>query len=115
LRRTLLWRLALALLTVGIVSAFASYRTALKEANQAHDRTLLASTRSIAERIHVTNGRVTVNVLYGALDTFQIDARGGFSIACWTRRAISSPARRTSGNAGQCAAQRGLSGAGPFL
>ncbi|EKZ99442.1 sensor histidine kinase [Cupriavidus metallidurans] len=76
LRRTLLWRLALALLTVGIVSAFASYRTALKEANQAHDRTLLASTRSIAERIHVTNGRVTVNVPYGALDTFQIDARG---------------------------------------
>lgn len=76
LRYTLLWRLALALLTVGVLSALASYRTALKEANQAHDRTLLASARSIAERIEVMNGRVVVNVPFGALDTFQIDTQG---------------------------------------
>lgn len=78
LRHTLLWRLALALLTVGILSALTSYRTALKEANQAHDRTLLASARAIAERIEVARGRMVVNVPYGALNTFQIDSPGRF-------------------------------------
>lgn len=76
LRRTLLWRLALTLLVIGVVSAVIAYRTALAEANKAHDRTLLASARAIAERIDVVKGRVVVDVPYVALDTFQIDTRG---------------------------------------
>jgi two-component system sensor histidine kinase TctE len=76
LRRTLLWRLALTLLVIGVLSAVIAYRTALAEANMAHDRTLLASARAIAERIDVIKGRVVVDVPYVALDTFQIDTRG---------------------------------------
>lgn len=76
LRRALLWRLALALSAIGVVSAVAAYRTALAEANSAHDRTLLASARAIAERIDIANGRMIVDVPYVALDTFQIDTRG---------------------------------------
>ncbi|CAG9166992.1 sensor histidine kinase [Cupriavidus respiraculi] len=76
LRRTLSWRLALTLLVVCVLSAIIAYRTALAEANKAHDRTLLASARAIAERIDVAKGRVVVDVPYVALDTFQIDSRG---------------------------------------
>lgn len=76
LRRALLWRLALALSAIGVVSAVAAYRTALAEANSAHDRTLLASARAIAERIDIAGGRMIVDVPYVALDTFQIDTRG---------------------------------------
>ncbi|NSX03318.1 sensor histidine kinase [Cupriavidus gilardii] len=76
LRRRLLWRLTIPLVAVGIFTAFTSYRTALSEANQAHDRTLLASARAIAERLDYRNDRLVVDVPYVALDTFQVDIRG---------------------------------------
>ncbi|WP_456281280.1 sensor histidine kinase [Cupriavidus sp. JZ107] len=76
LRRRLLWRLTIPLVAVGLFTAFTSYRTALAEANQAHDRTLLASARAIAERLDYRNGQLVVDVPYVALDTFQVDTRG---------------------------------------
>lgn len=76
LRRRLLWRLTIPLVAVGLFTALASYRTALTEANQAHDRTLLASARAIAERLDLRNGMLVVDVPYVALDTFQVDTRG---------------------------------------
>lgn len=76
LRRRLLWRLTIPLVAVGVFTAFTSYRTALSEANQAHDRTLLASARAIAERLDYRNDQLMVDVPYVALDTFQVDTRG---------------------------------------
>ncbi|MGK9867777.1 sensor histidine kinase N-terminal domain-containing protein, partial [Salmonella enterica subsp. enterica] len=60
LRRRLLWRLTIPLVAVGVFTAFTSYRTALAEANQAHDRTLLASARAIAERLEYRDGQLVV-------------------------------------------------------
>ncbi len=76
LRRRLLRRLAPPLLAFGVAAAFFSYQTALREADNAYNRTLLASARTIAERIDVRDGKVVVDVPYVALDTFQIDTRG---------------------------------------
>lgn len=53
------------------MSAWYSYRAALVSANQAYDRTLLASARTVAERLEEEEGRLRVNVPYVVLDSFE--------------------------------------------
>jgi two-component system sensor histidine kinase TctE len=53
-----------------------AYHNALEAADLAYDRSLLASTRALAERVAVVDGRVTVNVPYVALDSFETDSLG---------------------------------------
>jgi two-component system sensor histidine kinase TctE len=56
--------------TVGI------YRNAVDAANAAYDRTLLASARSVAENLHVADGRLTLAIPYSAIDMLESDIKG---------------------------------------
>lgn len=74
---SLLWQL---LLFLGLplfglwgVSALSSYSSALTAATQAYDRTLLASTRTIAERLVVKDGKLQVDVPWVVLDSFELN------------------------------------------
>ena len=66
----------LALIGVNTVSL---YRQALRSADTAYDRTLLASAKSIGELLEVTGGgdaaRLRATVLYSALEPFEADNR----------------------------------------
>lgn len=77
---SLKWRLAailLAALTALIAAnAVSSYRTALAAITTAHDRSLLAVARVIAERVDLRAGQVVVEVPYVALDFFESTLRG---------------------------------------
>ncbi len=42
-------------------------------ANLAYDRTLLASARTVAERLQVVDGHLSVNVPYVVLDSFELN------------------------------------------
>lgn len=74
---SLLWQLLLflGLPLVGLwcVSALSSYSSALTAATQAYDRTLLASTRTIAERLEVKKGKLQVDVPWVVLDSFELN------------------------------------------
>lgn len=74
---SLLWQLLLflGLPLIGLwgVSALSSYSSALTAATQAYDRTLLASTRTIAERLVVKDGRLQVDVPWVVLDSFELN------------------------------------------
>jgi two-component system sensor histidine kinase TctE len=64
-------------LTVAVAaSAVMSYRSALAAADVAYDRTLLASTRAIAERVTAEENGVTVDLPYTAIDVFEADLPG---------------------------------------
>jgi two-component system sensor histidine kinase TctE len=52
------------------------YLNALDAADQAYDRSLLASTRALAERVSIKQGQVVVDVPYVALDSFETDNLG---------------------------------------
>jgi two-component system sensor histidine kinase TctE len=52
------------------------YRDALDAADIAYDRSLLASTRALAERVSVRDGKVVADVPYVALDSFETDTLG---------------------------------------
>lgn len=52
------------------------YKNALDAADLAYDRSLLASTRALAERVAIVNGKLVVNVPYLALDSFETDTMG---------------------------------------
>ncbi|WP_082791931.1 sensor histidine kinase [Aeromonas enteropelogenes] len=56
-------------------SAWYSYYGALAAATQAYDRTLLASARTVAERLDVLQGRLRVDVPYVVLDNFERNMR----------------------------------------
>lgn len=73
--RLLAWLLLSLGILVAVTSWFA-YREALRAADTAYDRSLLAVARVIAERVELSGGRVTVEVPYVALDFFQADLRG---------------------------------------
>jgi two-component system sensor histidine kinase TctE len=76
LRNQLLrWLLAPLVLLVAINSV-SLYRDALDAADTAYDRSLLASTRALAERVAVRNGKVVADVPYVALDSFETDTLG---------------------------------------
>jgi two-component system sensor histidine kinase TctE len=76
LRNQLLrWLLAPLVLLVAINSV-SLYRDALDAADMAYDRSLLASTRALAERVSVKGGKVVADVPYVALDSFETDTLG---------------------------------------
>jgi two-component system sensor histidine kinase TctE len=76
LRNQLLrWLLAPLILLVAINSV-SLYRDALDAADMAYDRSLLASTRALAERVSVKGGKVVADVPYVALDSFETDTLG---------------------------------------
>ena len=76
LRGALLRWLLIPLVVLVLISSVSAYHNALEAADLAYDRSLLASTRALAERVAVVNGRVTVNVPYVALDSFETDSLG---------------------------------------
>lgn len=76
LRGQLLRWLLVPLLLVVALDAFSVYRNALDVADLAYDRALLASTRALAERVSVVNGKVVADVPYVALDSFETDTLG---------------------------------------
>lgn len=76
LRSQLLSWLLVPLLLVVALDAFSVYRNALDVADLAYDRALLASTRALAERVSVVDGKVVADVPYVALDSFETDTLG---------------------------------------
>ncbi|MGN6388286.1 MAG: sensor histidine kinase [Burkholderiaceae bacterium] len=76
LRGQLLRWLLLPLLLLVALDALFVYRNALAAADVAYDRALLASTRALAERVSIVDGRVIADVPYVALDSFETDTLG---------------------------------------
>ncbi|WP_035787947.1 MULTISPECIES: sensor histidine kinase [unclassified Janthinobacterium] len=76
LRNELLRWLLIPLLLLVALNAVSVYRNALDAADMAYDRSLLASTRALAERVSVVGGKVVADVPYVALDSFETDTLG---------------------------------------
>ena len=76
LRGQLLRWLLLPLVLLEIINTISVYYTAVDAADMAYDRSLLASTRALAERVSVEGGKVVVDVPYVALDSFETDTLG---------------------------------------
>jgi two-component system, OmpR family, sensor histidine kinase TctE len=76
LRGQLLRWLVLPLLALVAVDAVSVYHNAIDAADLAYDRSLLASTRALAERVSIANGKVVADVPYVALDSFETDTLG---------------------------------------
>ena len=76
LRNQLLRWLLIPLALLVALNAVSVYRNALDAADVAYDRALLASTRALAERVSVKDGKVVVDVPYVALDSFETDTLG---------------------------------------
>jgi two-component system sensor histidine kinase TctE len=76
LRNQLLRWLIIPLVVLAAVNAVSVYYNALAAADQAYDRSLLASTRALAERVSVREGKVVADVPYVALDSFETDNLG---------------------------------------
>jgi len=76
LRGQLLRWLLIPLTILVAFDAVSVYRNALEAADLAYDRSLLASTRALAERVSIAGGRVVVDVPYVALDSFETDTLG---------------------------------------
>lgn len=71
LRGELLVWLGLPLLLLWGLSVYTHYQSALHAANQAYDRALLASARTVAERLEVRHGHLEVDVPWVVLDSFE--------------------------------------------
>jgi len=76
LRGQLLRWLLIPLLALVAINSVSLYRDALEAADIAYDRSLLASTRALAERVSVREGKVVADVPYVALDSFETDTLG---------------------------------------
>ncbi|ASU37312.1 sensor histidine kinase [Herbaspirillum sp. meg3] len=76
LRSQLMRWLLVPLLILVAVDAVSVYYNALEVADIAYDRSLLASTRALAERVSIVNGHVVADVPYVALDSFETDTLG---------------------------------------
>ena len=76
LRGQLLRWLLIPLAVLVAINAVSVYRNALEAADLAYDRSLLASTRALAERVSIVQGKVVANVPYVALDSFETDTLG---------------------------------------
>jgi two-component system sensor histidine kinase TctE len=76
LRNQLLRWLIAPLVALVALNSVSLYRDALEAADIAYDRSLLASTRALAERVSVRDGRVVADVPYVALDSFETDTLG---------------------------------------
>lgn len=68
--------LLLPLVLLWLVNIVIAYQISSAATTLAYDRTLLASARSIAEKVTVQDGRLHVTVPYVALDNFEYDNRG---------------------------------------
>jgi two-component system, OmpR family, sensor histidine kinase TctE len=79
LRRQLLRGILLPVAALLIVNAISLYQQALRAADTAYDRTLLASAKSIGELLEVTGEadapHLTANLVYAALEPFEADNR----------------------------------------
>ncbi len=79
MRSQLLLGILLPVLAVIAISTVGLYRQALRSADIAYDRTLLASAKSIGELLDVTGqgdaAQLSANVLYAALEPFEADNR----------------------------------------
>ncbi|MCB1899419.1 sensor histidine kinase [Cognatazoarcus halotolerans] len=69
-RRVAAWLLP-ALLLLLAINAVLSYLGALVAVNRAYDRSLTASIKSIAERVHSLEGEISVDVPYSAFEVFE--------------------------------------------
>jgi two-component system sensor histidine kinase TctE len=76
LRNQLLRWLLAPLVVLVLLNTVSLYRDALDAADMAYDRSLLASTRALAERVSVQDGKVVADVPYVALDSFETDTLG---------------------------------------
>ncbi len=76
LRGELLRSLLVPLALLVALNAVSVYDNALDAADLAYDRSLLASTRALAERVSVKDGKVVADVPYVALDSFETDTLG---------------------------------------
>ena len=76
MRNQLLRWLILPLVGLVALNAVSLYGDALEAADIAYDRSLLASTRALAERVSVRDGQVAAEVPYVALDSFETDTLG---------------------------------------
>ena len=79
LRSNLLLGILLPVLAFVAINTASLYRQALRSADTAYDRTLLASAKSIGEQLEVAgsgeSARLTGTVLYSALEPFEADNR----------------------------------------
>ena len=79
LRRHLLLGILLPVLALALVNSVGLYRRALRAADTAYDRTLLASAKSIGEQLEVVGPagqpRLASEVPYSALEAFEADNR----------------------------------------
>ncbi|QJE01179.1 sensor histidine kinase [Massilia forsythiae] len=76
LRNQLLRWLIAPLVVLVALNTVSLYQDALEAADIAYDRSLLASTRALAERVSVQDGKVVADVPYLALDSFETDTLG---------------------------------------
>jgi two-component system sensor histidine kinase TctE len=76
LRGQLLRWLLLPLVLLEIINTVSVYYNAVDAADMAYDRSLLASTRALAERVTIEGGKVVADVPYVALDSFETDTLG---------------------------------------
>lgn len=76
LRGSLLRFILPLLLLLWVVNLVNGYQAINQAVTQAHDRTLLASARTIGERVELHQGHVRVDVPWVALDTFSLDTPG---------------------------------------
>jgi len=76
LRGELLRWLLLPLVVLEALNTISAYHNALDAADMAYDRSLLASTRALAERVSIEDGKVVADVPYVALDSFETDTSG---------------------------------------
>lgn len=76
LRGGLLLRLALLLLLLMLFNGWSAYWSGREAADDAYDRTLLASARAIADGLVAEDGQLRANVPYVALDMFAYDSAG---------------------------------------
>lgn len=76
LRNQLLRWLLVPLVLLVAVNSISAYTNGLETADVAYDRALLASTRALAERVSVKDGKVVADVPYVALDSYETDTLG---------------------------------------
>jgi two-component system sensor histidine kinase TctE len=76
LRNQLLRWLLYPLVLLVAANSVSVYNNALEAADLAYDRSLLASTRALAERVSIRDGKVVADVPYVALDSFETDTLG---------------------------------------
>jgi two-component system, OmpR family, sensor histidine kinase TctE len=76
LRNELLRWLLMPLALLVLLNSVSVYDNALGAADLAYDRSLLASTRALAERVSIKDGKVVADVPYVALDSFETDTLG---------------------------------------